>query len=139
ISLNDGLLKAEEYISQFDYDKMTLLQSQQFDGVGVYTFLSKEDDVRIFPDQIMVQVALDTGEIIRFKSEAYLMNHHKSTISEVTLSLEEARDNVTKEVEIQEEHLALIENELDDEVITYEFLGTMQDETYRIFIYAENS
>lgn len=138
ISLNDGLLKAEEYISQFDYDEMTLLQSQQFDGVGVYTFLSKEDDVRIFPDQIMVKVALDTGEIIGFNSEAYLMNHHKRTIPEATLSLEEARDKVNKEVEIQEEHFALIENDLDEEVLTYEFLGTMQEETYRIFINAEN-
>lgn len=138
ISLNDGLQKAEDYITQFDYDKMTLLQSQQYDGVGVYTFLSKEDDVRIFPDEIMVKVALDTGEVIGFNSEAYLMNHQNRTIPDAKLSLEDARDNVNKEVEIQEEHLALIENDLEEEVLTYEFLGTMQDETYRIFINAES-
>ena len=35
-----------------------------------------------------------------------------------------------------EEFLAIIENDLGDEVLTYEFLGVLNDETYRIFINA---
>lgn len=138
LSLNDGLMKAEDYIHQFEYDKMTLLQSQQYDGVGVYTFLYEEDDVRIYPDEVMVKVALDTGEIIGFNAEGYLMNHQNRTIPDATLTLEDARENVNQEVDIQEEHLALIENDLEEDVLTYEFLGTMQEETYRIFINAES-
>ncbi len=41
-------------------------------------------------------------------------------------------------MEILEDSLAVIRNELGEEVLTYEFLGTYGDETYRIFINAMN-
>lgn len=138
LSLNEGLMNAEDYLKQFDYKQMSLVQSQQYDGVGVYSFLYEEEDVRIYPDELMVKVALDDGEIIGFNAEAYLMNHQKRSIPDVKLTLEEAREHVNEEVNIQEEHISLIENNLDEEIITYEFLGTMHDETYRIFINADN-
>lgn len=138
LSLNDGLLKAEKYIKDFDYDKMEAFQTQQFDNVGIYSFVYKEGDVRVFPDSMVLKVALDNGDIIGFNANNYLMNHRKRKIPKPTLSSEEARDFVNKNVNIQEEHLSLIENELDEEVLTYEFYGTLDDETYRIFINADN-
>lgn len=138
LSLNDGLLQAEEYIEQFDYDDMTMFQSQQYDGIGVYSFMYEQDDVRIYPDAMMVKVALDNGDIIGFNAQPYLMSHHERSLPKASLSIEEARESVNGQVEVQEEHLALIENNLEEEVLTYEFLGTMNDETYRIFINAES-
>ena len=138
LSLNDGLLEAEDYIKQFDYDNMIAFQSQQYDGIGVYSFMYEQDDVRIYPDSMMVKVALDNGDIIGFNGQPYLMNHKKRTLPKATLSLEEARENVNEQVKIQEEHLALIENNLEEEVLAYEFLGTMNDETYRVFINADD-
>lgn len=138
ISLNDGLLKAEEYLKNFDYKEMHAFQSQQFDNVGVFSFTYTEDDVRVLPDTIVVKVALDNGEIMGLNAESYLQNHHDRDMEEPTLSLDEAKKEVNSELEIQEEHLAIIENDIEDEVLTYEFLGTIDDETYRIFINAEN-
>lgn len=138
LSLNDGLIAAEKYIKEFDYDGMTALQSQQYDGVGVFSFMYEQDDVRIYPDAMMVKVALDNGDIIGFNARQYLMNHHKRSIPKAKLTVEEAREFVNDQVEIQEEHIALIENNIEEEVLTYEFLGTMNEETYRIFINAED-
>src|SRR5699024_7219900 len=138
LSLNDGLLEAEKYLKHFDYDNMTALQSQQFDDTGVYSFVYTEDDVRIYPDSMVLKVALDNGDVMGFNAREYLMNHHDRTLPEPELSLDEAKEFVNANVEIQEEHLALIENDLHEEVLTYEFLGTLDDETYRIFINAEN-
>ncbi len=137
-SLNDGLLLAEDYLQQFEYDNITATQSQQYDGIGVYAFMYEQDGVRIYPDSIMVKVALDNGDIIGFNAREYLMNHHDRTIPDAELTIEEAREHVNSEVTIQEENLAIIENNINEEVLTYEFLGTMEDETYRIFINAEN-
>ena len=138
LSLNDGLMEAEKYLKKFDYQNMIPLQSQQFDNVGIFSFVYSQDDVRIYPDSMVLKVALDNGDILGFNAKNFLMNHDERNIPEPKLTLEEARDMVNNNVEIQEEHLALIENDLHEEVLTYEFLGTMNDETYRIFINADN-
>lgn len=138
LSLNDGQLEAEEYLKQFGYDSMVLLQSQQFDDEGVYTFLNVQDKVRIYPDAITVKVALDNGDITGINAKEYLLNHHQREIKDPTIKIEEARDKVNKKITVHDEHLAIIENDLNEEVLTYEFLGEMNDETYRIFINAHD-
>ncbi len=136
LSLNDGLIEAEKYLKEFGYEQLDLLQSQQFGDVGVYTFLNTESDVRIYPDSIVMKVALDNGDIVGLNANDYLYNYHERTIEEPKISAEEARETVNKGVQIHDEHLAIIENELNEEVLVYEFLGEMNDETYRIFINA---
>lgn len=138
ISLHEGLEKAEAYVQDFDYEDVVAFQSQQFDGVGVYSFMHEVDGVRIFPDTITVKVALDNGDIIGFNARPYLMNHHKREIPKPTLTEKEAKGYVNEDVQIEEGHLALIENNIEEEVLVYEFLGTMEEETFRIFINAEN-
>lgn len=138
ISLNEGMLIAKEYLNHFNYENMEAFQSQEYDRIGVYSFMYKEDDIRVFPDTVVVQVALDNGDIIGFNAQNYLMNHHKRNIPEPALTMEEALEYVNPNIDIQETHLAIIENEIEEEVLTYEFLGIMDDETYRIFINAEN-
>jgi len=116
---------------------MSVLQSQQFNDVGVYTFLNVEDDIRIYPDAIIVKVALDNGDILGLNAKEYVLNHHDRNIEMPKITSEEARDKVNPNVQIHDENLSIIENNLNEEVLTYEFLGEMNDETYRIFINAE--
>lgn len=137
LSLNDGLSEAEAYLEQFGYENMGVLQSQQFDHTGVYTFLNIDEDVRVYPDAIIVKVALDNGDIIGLNAKEYIANHHDRTIEEPKIRSEEARAEVNQNVQIHDEHLSIIRNDLHEEVLTYEFLGEMNDETYRIFINAE--
>lgn len=138
LSLNDGLMRAEKYLKEFDFKHMVALQSQQFDNTGLFTFVYLQDNVRIYPDSMVLKVALDNGDIVGFNAKNFLMNHHDRKIPKPTLSMEEAREYVNKNVEIQEEYVSLIENDLHEEVLTYEFLGTLGEETYRIFINAED-
>ncbi len=136
ISLNEGLKKAEKYLKKFDYEKMDIFQSQQFDNYGVYTFAYTEDDIKVYPDTIVVKVALDNGDIIGFNARSFLINHHDRKMEEPKITAAEAESFVNGQLRLQDEHLALIENSVGDEVLTYAFLGTMGDETYRIFINA---
>jgi spore germination protein len=138
ISLNEGMEKARKYLDDFDYKDMEVFQSQEFNNTGVFSFVHKQDDVRIYPDAVTVKVALDDGEIVGLTARNYLMNHHERKINKPKLSLEEARGFVNNQVDIQEDHVAIIENDIEEEVLAYEFLGTMDDETYRVFINAEN-
>jgi len=137
LSLHDGMNEAENFLKKFDFETLEVFQSQQFGNVGLYGFVHTQDDVRVYPDTILVKVALDDGEVIGLEANEYVKNHHQRTIPDVELTNDEAREKVNKNVKIEEESLALIVNDLRDEVITYEFVGTLSDETYRIFINAQ--
>jgi spore germination protein len=136
ISLNDGYKKAESYIKKQGFENMELLNSSQYDNIGNYTFVYNQNGVRVFSDAIEVKVALDNGDILGLTANNYYMNHHKRDIPKPTLKVEDAKDFVNPNVEIQEEFISVITNDLGDEVLTYEFLGILGDDTYRIFINA---
>lgn len=138
LSLNDGLIEAEKYIKTMGYEGMTVFQSQQFDNIGVYTFLYNDDGIRVYPDSMEIKVALDNGEIVGFNGKNYFMNHHERKMPKPKLTEKEAREFVNDKVTIEEQNLAVIENDLGEEVLTYEYLGHINNDTYRIFISASN-
>ncbi|HLR40623.1 MAG TPA: germination protein YpeB [Virgibacillus sp.] len=136
ISLNEGAEKAKAYIDEFDFENMAISQSSEYDNIGVYSFLYADDDVHVYSDSIEVKVALDNGDIIGLNARNYFMNHTDRDIPEPKITEEEAKDKVNPKVDIKEESLAVIDNDLGEEVLTYEFLGVLNNETYRIFINA---
>ncbi|WP_042145709.1 germination protein YpeB [Paucisalibacillus sp. EB02] len=138
ISLNEGYKKAKDYIQKHNFENMELLNSSEYGNVGIYTYIYNQDGVRVFADAIEVKVALDNGDILGLTANNYYLNHHKRDIPKPILSSNEARDFVNPNVDIQEEYLAVISNDLGEEVLTYEFLGILGDDTYRIFINAED-
>ncbi|WP_047980028.1 germination protein YpeB [Ornithinibacillus contaminans] len=136
LSLNDGYKIAEKYIQEHDFESMILLDSSEFDNVGMYSFIYDQDGVRVFSDAIEVKVALDNGDILGLTANNYFMNHHERELPKPKLTMEDAREFVNPNVEIQEEFLAVIDNDLGEEVLTYEYLGLLGNDTYRIFINA---
>lgn len=136
LSLYDGLQEATNYLEEYGFDNMVVFQSTQYDNIGVYSFLYTEDDVRIHSDSVEIKIALDDGDILGLSAKNYLMNHRQREIPKPALSPEEAKEQVNSQVEIQEEFLAIIDNEFGKEVLVYEFLGILNDDTFRIFINA---
>lgn len=136
LSLYDGLQEATNYLEEYGFDNMVVFQSTQYDNIGVYSFLYTEDDVRIHSDSVEIKIALDDGDILGLSAKNYLMNHRQREIPKPALSPEEAKEQVNSQVEIQEEFLAIIDNEFGEEVLVYEFLGILNDDTFRIFINA---
>ncbi|WP_163537671.1 germination protein YpeB [Gracilibacillus sp. YIM 98692] len=138
ISLHEGMNKAQEYLHEHNFDEVELLESNQYDNVGVFHFVPSSDDVLIYPDAIQVKVALDDGEVIGFVAKDFFENHHDRTIADASLSEEEAKEKVNPNLKIQEHHLAVIENDLGEEILAYAFLGQLNQDTYKIFINAED-
>jgi spore germination protein len=85
-----------------------------------------------------MKVALDDGNVIGFTARDYLMAHHDREIPKASLTLEDARKKINPGVEVMEDRKAIIVNDLDEEILCYEFLGTIENDTYRIFINANN-
>src|SRR5699024_11835771 len=87
-------------------------------------------------DASQVKVAIDNGDIIGLNTRNYYMNHTDRSIPKPKITKDEAREKVNPKVDIQEDFLAIIDDSTGKEVLTYEFLGVIDNSTYRIFINA---
>ncbi|MDV2580843.1 germination protein YpeB [Alkalibacillus haloalkaliphilus] len=140
ISLHDGMNEAQQLLEDLDFDDVKMVESIQYDKVGVYEFVHEQDDILYYPDSIQVKVALDEGDIIGLTAKDYVFNEQTRTGRdfEATLSEEEATEHINQSLEVREQRLAVIENDLGEEVLAYEILGTIDSTTYRVFINADD-
>ncbi|WP_371018597.1 germination protein YpeB [Pseudalkalibacillus sp. JSM 102089] len=138
LSLNEAADRARAFLKEHDITNMSISESSQYDRVGVFTFVYNQKDVLIYPDAVHIKVALDNGDISGYESLEYLTNHHERSLGSPTISRDQALEQVNPNVQIMEEGLGVIRNDLGEEVLCYEFMGTIDNETYRIFINASN-
>lgn len=138
LSLNEGMNSALKFLKDNNFNDMEAYETTQYDSVGVYTFAVNEQGVRIYPETLKIKVALDNGQIIGFTAQDFLRNTKKRMISKPELTEKEAQGYINPNLKIMENRLAIIENDLGKEVLCYEFLGTLDNDTYRIFINAKD-
>ncbi|CAG9623511.1 germination protein YpeB [Sutcliffiella rhizosphaerae] len=138
INLNEATEKARNFLKQNNFDTLDLYESVEYNKIGIFNFVSNTDGVRIYPDSIKMKVSLETGEIVGFSAKDYLMSNHLREIPEPSITLEEAKQQINEKVMIMEDYLAVIHNDIGEEVLCYEFLGTIDNDTYQIFINAND-
>ena len=138
ISLNEATMRGLQFLKQHKFNNFELYESTQYDHVAVLTFVTSQNGVRIYPESIKMKIALDDGNIIGFSARDYLSSKRERTIPKPAISIEQARKKMNPNVTIMEERKAIIMNNMNEEVLCYEFLGTLGDDTYRIFINAQN-
>ena len=138
LSLNDAAGKAEEFLKENKYSSMELYESSQYDSTGVFNFVYVENGVRVYTDSIKIKVALDNGSIIGFSAADYVKTNKTRNLGEPSITKEEAKKKINPKVNIMEDRLAVIMDQNGKEILCYEFMGVLDDETYRIFINAAN-
>lgn len=137
LSLNDASIKAKKFLTERGFQNLELFESTQYDNIGLFNFVTTKNNVRIYPESIMIKVALDDGSIMGFSAEQYLGSFNKKRkIPSPKISEENAKKAINKNVKVMETRLAIINNDLNDEILCYEFLGTLGDDTYRIYVNA---
>ena len=98
---------------------------------------SSGQSVVMYPDLIILKVALDDGSVLGMETTGYLNSHTERTIPNNIISKEQAKTNLNKELEIQSERLAVIPTEWKTEVLCWEFKGTVDDNQFLVYINAE--
>ena len=106
-------------------------------GFITVNYAYKQNNVVIYPDLIKVKIALDNGEIIGLESTGYLNNHYERNISKNLISIEDAKKQLTNNIEIKSEGLAIIPTEWNTEILCYEFKGKVEDIDFIAYINAE--
>ena len=129
--------RGRRFLQKRGYDNMEVSEIDSYGGVAVFTFVPNQDGVRIYPDAVAVEVALDDGSVTAFNSTEYLFNHKQRTIPKAAISREEARKHVNPSVKVSEQRLALIEGKNDGkEILVWEMEGSLGNENYMIYINA---
>lgn len=101
-------------------------------------FALLEDNIVIYPDMIQVVVSLENGNIAAFDANKYLLSHRERELSAPKITEAQAQAKVNERLAIEDIRLALIPLGNLDEKLTYEIKGKIDEDTYYVYINAEN-
>ncbi|WP_110932469.1 germination protein YpeB [Paenibacillus bouchesdurhonensis] len=133
--------RADQFLKNKGYTDLTPVTYDEYDNIGSFTFVKKDGDVLIYPEKISIRVAMDNGHVIGMQASDYVYEQQDGKdrkLSKPKLSAEQARKYLNPEYKEQYHRLALIENDLSEKVLTYEFGGAINGSRYRIYLNADN-
>ncbi|AWV34807.1 germination protein YpeB [Paenibacillus sp. FSL H7-0716] len=139
VSIKEAVTKAEQFLEKKGYPHMTAVSADRYDNIGNLTFVTKQNEVLIYPEKMTIRMGLDTGDTIGFEASEYV-NEHKDNrkLPKPKLTLAEARKFLNSDFKEQYNRLSWIKNDDSVEVLTYEFGGGVNGSKYRIYINAED-
>ncbi len=127
-----------EYLAGIGYAGMVPTYGQVQDGSATIAYAHQQNGVLIYPDQVKVKVALDTGEILAVDARQYLMHHRQRAIPQPRITQQKAEQSVNPDLAIQRVQLTMIPDVAGTgEILTYEFLGRLGNETWLVYVNAE--
>ncbi len=129
--------KASQFLIRNGYSDMTPVTYDEYDHVAVFTFASTKDGVRIYPDKVTVRVALDNGETVGFQATDHVFATKLLTPGKPKIGKEQAVKALNPEFRVQNYSLAIIKNDVDEQVLCHEFIGKINGSAYRIYINAD--
>ncbi|NOU99238.1 germination protein YpeB [Paenibacillus planticolens] len=125
---------ANEFLDQHEYKDMSAVSYDQYQNIANIIFAKREKDVIVYPQQISVKVALDTLEVLGLQAGDYIYGQVQRNIGQPKITAAEARKQLSPNMKVTGETLAIIKNELDEEVLCHEFIGKMNNTMYRVYV-----
>lgn len=136
LTLEECTQAAQAFLQSNGYAPMEPGDYQVYDGLAVIDFVAVQDGVLLYPDQLKLQLRMDTGEVVGLEANQYLMNHTRRSNLAPALTQEEALASVSDQLEVSGVRLCVIPEE-DGERLCYEVTGTYQQQTYMVYLDAE--
>ncbi len=121
MTVEDGVAIAEKFLASHGYDGMEKSYYHIEDGAVTVNFACTQEGVTCYPDLAKVTVALDTGRVVGFESEGYVMSHRERELSEPKVTQEDAEGRVSENLTVLSRGLAVIETGGKNEVMCHEF------------------
>ncbi|WP_438445862.1 germination protein YpeB [Gorillibacterium sp. sgz5001074] len=125
---------AQEFLDAHELRDMVPVNYDEYENVASFTFAHKVGNVTVYPEKIVVKVALDNAEVTGMQASDYLYEQKSRTFTAPSLSEEQARKELNPSFQNESVTLAWIKNDLDQEVLCYEFTGKINGSGYRIYI-----
>ncbi|MEK8127428.1 germination protein YpeB [Paenibacillus filicis] len=127
-----------QFLDEHGYPGMTAVSYDEYSNVANITFAARTNDVINYLEKVAVKVALDNGEITGLEATDYVFDKKDRQLASPKLTQEEARKALNPKFEADSVHLALIRNDIEEEVLCYQFIGRVNNGLYRIYVNADN-
>jgi hypothetical protein len=153
VGVNDATpntVAAEKLVHVFleirGYPVMEIVQEEiranpQTGGYGVYTLAPIQDEVLLYPDQIKIQVDLSRMAVIGFEGTPYYQHHRLRANLTAPLRPQWSRERIQAQasplLRVAWIRLALIQDDLGGEILTWEVQGKLDDEIFSVFYNTE--
>lgn len=128
----------KDYLASIDFPNMQESYFQTQENIITVNYVYKQGDILVYPDLIKVKIALDNGEILGVETNGYLNSHTERTDTVATITKEEAKATLNKNLDIQSESLIIIPTEWKTEILCYEFKGKIDETEFLVYVNAKN-
>jgi spore germination protein len=128
---------AIEFLDGHGYKQMKAVNYDEYQNVATLIFAKMQDEVIVYPEKLTVKVTLDDGSVVGFQAADYLLEHKTHTWAPPKINLEQAKKELDPKFAIKSNALALIKNEINEDVLCYEIIGKTNGNNYKIFINAQ--
>lgn len=139
IDIDEAKRKAIEFLNNMGIYDIKDTYYGILDNMITINFAGYENNIVMYTDLIKVKVALDNGEIMCVESQGYIFNKRQREKEELIslISIDEAKDKLNKNLDIKASNLAIIPTDSKGEILTYEFIGIIDEKEYLIYINAK--
>ncbi|PZE21970.1 germination protein YpeB [Paenibacillus xerothermodurans] len=137
LDLRQARDKAAEFLDTHGYKNMTAISYDEYGNAVNITFATRNNDVINYLEKMAVRVAMDNGEVLGLQANDYVFEHKDRQFKEPAINVADARKVLNSNFQVQREQVALIRNDVDEEVLCHEFTGRINGGMYRIYINTE--
>lgn len=135
VSTRDCLNAARVYLADNGFGEMERCFVQQYNGMVVANFAAVQDGVILYPDQVKVQISMETGMVVGAECSMYWMNHERRLHLSPKLTAEQARQMISGRLDVHTSRLCVIPTDA-GEMLCWEFDGMFAGERYLVYINA---
>ena len=128
---------ASDFLQSVGYKNMKAVWKAEGNHIVTFNFASVVDGVICYSDLVKVNVCMERGIVSGLEASSYLLNHTDRKLGKASISLENAREKVSSEIDVKSSRLAIIPYHVNHEALAYEFVGLNGGETYYIYIDAK--
>lgn len=124
---------AEDFLSSLGYGQLKAVWTSENGAACNLNFAPVQDGVILYPDLIKVKVCEERGVVTGIEAMNYVLNHSERSLSDATISIDRAKENVSGDMTIDGQRLTLIP--LDgEEILCYEFFGSFEGNEYYVYV-----
>lgn len=128
---------ADEFLEKLGYEDLEVARAIDNGSTTDFTYVYEDDGVLYYPDEIHVKVCRTRGTVSGFDATDYMQNHRDRVEMNPKISMQTAADQLHDGLTMEASTLCLVDTAR-GERLAYEFLCGYDNQTYFVYIDAEN-
>lgn len=121
------------FLQSHGFAEMEVPYYQVYDGMCVLTCVYSQSGVLVWPDRVLVQVRMDTAEVVGIEARSYWRSHLPRKLQTPLLTEQEARASLAAGTSVDFARLCLLPHG-SQERLCWQFTLTKEDESYISYI-----